>query len=156
MSEFLKKVEEFHNQFNVPTLNEPTIPSKERCNLRVRLLEEEMDELKKAIESGDIVEISDALVDIEYILMGTVLEFGLKDVYNKLFEEVHRSNMSKACNNMDEVEKTMEKYKKEYGVETYFKKINDKYVVYRKSDNKVLKSINYYKPNLKEIIENKW
>lgn len=93
----LNQVAEFHRTFNAPILENPQIPSAERCNLRIALLQEELNELKQAIEDQDIVEIADALCDLQYVLSGAVLEFGLGEKFVDLFNEVQRSNMSKAC-----------------------------------------------------------
>lgn len=149
----LNMVAEFHKTFDAPILDEPQIPSKERCELRISLLQEELNELKQAIEDNDIVEIADALCDIQYVLSGAVLEFGLGEKFNKLFKEVQRSNMSKACDSMQDAVETLSHYKQKDGTEGHYKKINGKWVVYRASDNKVLKSINYSPANLKNIIE---
>ena len=64
----LNQVAEFHKTFQAPILETPQIPSNQRCELRVSLLQEELDELSQAIKLGDIVEISDALVDLQYSL----------------------------------------------------------------------------------------
>lgn len=91
----LKKVKEFHLAFGVNVEKNPVIPDKERCELRQNIIQEEVDELKEAWESGNLIEVADALADIHYVLMGTVLEFGLQENYPAIFKEVHRSNMSK-------------------------------------------------------------
>jgi hypothetical protein len=62
--------------------------------------------------------------------------------------------MSKACETMQEAIETIAHYKKTQGFESVYKKVGDKFVVYRLSDNKVLKSINYSPTDLKKIIEN--
>ena len=139
----LNQVAEFHKTFNAPILETPQIPSKERCQLRVDLLQEELDELVQSIKDKDLVEIADALCDIQYVLSGAVLEFGLGDKFIDLFNEVQRSNMSKACNTQQEAIMTLSHYKKKDGTEGYYKEINGKWLVYRTSDDKVLKSINY-------------
>lgn len=133
----------FHETFNLPIEDQPTIPAKDRCNLRINLLQEELDELKEAIEEKDIVEIADALADLQYVLSGAVLEFGLAQQFKALFDEVQRSNMSKACDSESEAMATQEKYNNKDGTESYIKKIGEKWVVYRKGDHKVLKSIRY-------------
>ena len=150
----LNQVAEFHKTFNAPILETPQIPSEQRCELRVSLLQEELDELSQAIKLGDIVEISDALLDLQYVLSGAVLEFGLGEKFVELFNEVQRSNMSKACNTQQEALMTLSHYKKKDGTEGYYKKINGKWLVYRASDDKVLKSINYSPAELKKIIKN--
>ena len=90
MNKYLKAVSEFHETFGAPILETPQIPSSDRCELRVSLLQEELNELKQAIEDNNLVEIADALADLQYVLSGAVLEFGLKDKFNTLFNEVQR------------------------------------------------------------------
>ncbi|QBQ43107.1 pyrophosphohydrolase domain-containing protein [Sphingobacterium psychroaquaticum] len=148
----LTSVAEFHKTFQHPILEEPTIPSQARCELRVSLIAEELNELKEAIENKDLVEIADALCDIQYVLSGAVLEFGLKDKFNALFEEVQRSNMSKACKDEQEAQATQAHYRAK-GVESYYKEVDGLYLVYREGDNKTLKSINYSPADLKSIVE---
>ena len=152
MSNYLESVSEFHKTFGAPILETPQIPSKERCELRVSLLQEELNELKEAIEKGDVVEVADALADLQYVLSGAVLEFGLGDKFDTLFDEVQRSNMSKACNTHQEAIETLLHYKKKDGTEGTYKEEDGKWLVYRKEDNKVLKSVNYSPANLLDII----
>lgn len=149
----LNQVAEFHKTFNAPILPTPQIPSTERCALRVALLQEELDELKKAIEDQDITEVADALCDLQYVLSGAVLEFGLGEKFVSLFNEVQRSNMSKACSSQEEADRTIEFYKNERGVEAYSEVSGNRINVHRKEDHKVLKSINYSPANLKFILE---
>lgn len=149
----MKQVEEFHKTFEAPVLDKPQIPSADRCQLRISLLQEELNELSEAIDNMDILEVADALCDIQYVLSGAVLEFGLGDKFKKLFCEVHRSNMSKACNSQKEALMTLSYYKKKDGTEGHYKEVDGKWIVYRRGDNKVLKSINYSPANLKKIIE---
>ena len=148
----LNQVADFHRTFNAPILETPQIPSEQRCELRVNLLQEELNELSQAIKDNDLVEIADALCDIQYVLSGAVLEFGLGEKFVELFNEVQRSNMSKACNTQQEALMTLSHYKKKDGTEGYYKEINGKWLVYRASDDKVLKSINYSPANLKDIL----
>lgn len=147
----LTSVAEFHKTFQHPILEKPTIPSEARCNLRVALIAEELKELEEAIENKDIVEIADALCDIQYVLSGAVLEFGLKDKFNTLFEEVQRSNMSKACKTEEEAKATQAHYRAK-GVNSYYKEIDGLFLVYREGDNKTLKSVNYSPADLKGIL----
>jgi predicted HAD superfamily Cof-like phosphohydrolase len=88
-------VAEFHNAFDVPTRGSPAIPSDTRCALRLKLLQEELDELSDAIRRLDLVDCLDALTDLQVVLDGTYLEFGMQGVKDAAFLEVHRSNMSK-------------------------------------------------------------
>ena len=148
----LSGVADFHNTFDLPILKEPTIPSKDRCELRINLLQEELDELKEAIIDNNIVEIADALTDIQYVLSGAVLEFGLGDKFDALFNEVQRSNMSKVCHSREEAEKTVEFYKDTKREEGYIVQKKDVFLVYRKADNKVLKSVNYSPANLEKVL----
>lgn len=148
----IKQVAEFHSTFQHPILSEPTIPHEKRCNLRVELLAEELKELQQAIKENDLVEIADALCDLQYVLSGAILEFGLGDKFKTLFEEVHRSNMSKACENEAEALSTIAHYEKNYKTKAYFKVIEGKYLVYREDDNKTLKSINYSPADLKSML----
>jgi len=149
----LNQVAEFHSTFKHPILSEPTIPAKERADLRVRLIAEELDELKEAIANNDLIEVADALCDIQYVLSGAVLEFGLGNKFVELFEEVQRSNMSKACNSMEEVEASIKHYKENKGEDCAYKVEGDKFLLYRTTDNKTLKSINYSPADLKSILE---
>lgn len=149
----LNQVAEFHKTFNAPILKSPQIPSKERCELRISLLQEELNELKAAIDDNDMVEIADALCDLQYVLSGAVLEFGLGEKFPALFNEVQRSNMSKACSNQQEAPDTIAFYQ-EKGEEAYPEISGDKINVHRKSDHKVLKNKYYSPANLKAILEN--
>ena len=151
---YLSKVSEFHKTFEAPILDSPDIPSEERCQLRVSLLQEELNELKQAIDDRNIIEIADALCDIQYVLSGAILEFGLGEKFDVLFDEVQRSNMSKACESEREATETISYYRYKDETESMYKKVGDKWVVYRMSDNKVLKSVNYSPADLKKIIEN--
>jgi predicted HAD superfamily Cof-like phosphohydrolase len=149
----LNQVAQFHKTFGAPILAEPTIPSKERCGLRVSLLAEELDELKEAIAANDLVEIADALCDLQYVLSGAVLEFGLGEKFVDLFNEVQRSNMSKACQSLEEAEYTVKFYQDKDGTEAEIKEEHGVWKVFRKSDNKVLKSINYSPADLVSILK---
>ena len=148
----LNQVAEFHKTFNAPILEKPQIPSKERCELRVSLLQEELNELQQAIADNDLVEIADALCDLQYVLSGAVLEFGLGEKFVELFNEVQRSNMSKACSNQQEADETIAFYK-EKGEEAFSEKSGDKINVHRKSDHKVLKNKYYSPADLKTILD---
>lgn len=148
----LNQVAAFHHLFQHPVLSKPTIPDSNRCALRVSLLKEEIEELREAIEDQDIVGIADALCDIQYVLSGAVLEFGLGNLFKSLFDEVQRSNMSKACDSEEDAKATVEYYARERQTKAYYKQIEGKWMVYREGDHKTLKSINYTPPNLEEII----
>ncbi len=149
----LNQVAEFHKTFRHPILESPQIPSEERCKLRVSLIAEELKELEEAIEEGDIVEVADALCDIQYVLSGAILEFGLGEKFRALFDEVQRSNMSKACDSEGEALATVNFYHDKKGTDAYYVERDGKYLVYRKGDKKTLKSVNYSPADLESIIE---
>lgn len=149
----LTSVAAFHQTFQHPILDKPQIPSEKRCQLRINLLAEELDELRKAVADKDLVEIADALCDLQYVLSGAVLEFGMKDKFSDLFDEVQRSNMSKACKTVAEAEATMKFYKDRDGVESYYKEKDGLYLVFRTEDNKTLKSVNYSPADLSSVLE---
>lgn len=147
----LTAVAEFHKTFKHPILEQPSIPDEGRCALRVSLIAEELKELEEGIRNKDIVEIADALADIQYVLSGAILEFGLANTFKDLFDEVQRSNMSKACKSIAEAEATIAHYKTR-GVDSFYEQEGDLFLVYRKGDRKTLKSVNYSPANLKEIV----
>src|SRR5690349_19618168 len=149
----LNLVAEFHQTFKHPILKTPQIPAEDRCKLRVALIAEELKELEVAILEKDIVEVADALCDIQYVLSGAILEFGLGEKFKALFEEVQRSNMSKACDSEEEAKATVEHYLKKDGTQCYYKNEAGKWLVYRTSDNKTIKSINYSPANLEGILK---
>lgn len=91
--------------------------------LRQKLIDEEYQELKDAVEAEDIIEIADACADLLYVVYGTALAFGIP--ITKVFEEVHRSNMSKVLPDG---------------------------TVGRRADGKILKSPTYSPPNLEPIL----
>jgi predicted HAD superfamily Cof-like phosphohydrolase len=148
----LSQVAEFHHTFKHPVVENPAIPSATRSQLRIDLLAEELKELQEAVQNNDLVEVADALCDLQYVLAGAVLEFGLGNKFKELFDEVHRSNMSKACKTVEEAEQTIAHYKAKDNVEAYYKEIEGLFLVYRKGDDKTLKSINYSPADLKSRI----
>jgi len=149
----LNQVAEFHTTFKHPVLTTPSIPAKERCDLRIALLAEELKELQQAVNDNNLVEVADALCDLQYVLAGAILEFGLGEKFKDLFDEVHRSNMSKACKTIEEAEKTIAHYKNSDSTKSYHKEVDGLFLVYREPDNKTLKSVNYSPADLKAILE---
>lgn len=126
----IEQVQEFHETYGLPVEVEQTTGSKKTKELRINLLQEELDELKEALENDDMVETLDALIDLQYVLDGAFLSFGLQGVKNDAFNEVHRSNMSKLG--------------------------EDGKPIRRESDGKVMKGPNYFKPDMMQFItENK-
>ena len=148
----LSAVAAFHQTFQHPILVQPTIPDPKRSGLRVSLIAEELRELEEAIAANDIIEVADALCDIQYVLSGAILEFGLGDKFKALFDEVQRSNMSKACDTAEEAEDTIIHYKAQ-GVDCHYEQKEEKYLVFRTADRKTLKSVNYSPADLKSILE---
>lgn len=151
----LNSVAEFHKTFKHPILDTPQIPAAKRCELRVSLIAEELKELEEAIAANDLVEVADALCDIQYVLSGAILEFGMGDTFKTLFDEVQRSNMSKTCKTMEEAEATQAHYLAKDGTESYVEESDGHFLVYRKGDNKTLKSVNYSPADLKSILSDK-
>lgn len=126
MKDQLDCVRYFHEVFQCHM--EPTpvaeLPS-DISEWRIRMLMEELEEYRAAVRDNDIVEIADALTDMLYVLLGTFITHGLQDIAEALFDEVHRSNMSK----LDEQGKPI-----------------------TRNDGKVLKSERFSKPDLQSII----
>ena len=147
----IEKVKEFHKLYDLPILEKPTLISKDRAKLRIDLIKEELEELEKAVEDNNIVEVADALTDLEYVVLGAALEFGLTNIFGELFDEVHRSNMSKSCKSLQEASMTVEHYDKRDGTKAFIFESGENYVV-RRDDGKLLKSIRYSPANLTKII----
>ena len=77
----------------------------------------------------------------------------MSDKFVRLFNEVQRSNMSKACKTREEAEATVRYYKDEKGTDSFYEEKEGKFLVYREADRKTLKSVNYSPANLKKILE---
>lgn len=148
----LSSVAAFHAQFKVPVLDTPQIPSAARCALRVSLLQEELDELKAAIAADDLTEVGDAFADLQYVLAGAVHEFGMGGRFAAMFDDVHRSNMSKACKSLEEAEATVKYYAEERNMEARIEEPDSGWLVYRVPDSKVLKSVNFSQPRIGAIL----
>jgi len=150
---FVSEVEEFNKLMNKPNNYEPTIPkNKGEWEFVYNFILEELEEYKQACERGDIVEVLDALCDITYVSLGNgTMLHGLKDKIWPAYMEVQASNLSKACRTEEEAKATVEIRSKEQGEPTHYEQVGDKYVVYRSRDRKVLKSINYFRPNLTQF-----
>jgi predicted HAD superfamily Cof-like phosphohydrolase len=98
MKKQIEQLKEFHTAFNLPQRKHPQLISESEFDTRHRLLIEEMGELKDANHCGDIIEVADAITDCMYVIIGTALQFGLTNVLERCFDEVHRSNMTKLGN----------------------------------------------------------
>jgi predicted HAD superfamily Cof-like phosphohydrolase len=134
-------------------LESPVIPDEDRCALRVNLLQEELDELKQAIADKDITAVADALSDLQYVLSGAILEFGLGYKFKDLFEEVQRSNMSKVCEDYSTAEETVAFYMEKDGTQGFIRESHSGFLVYRTTDKKVLKSVRYSPADLEKILK---
>jgi predicted HAD superfamily Cof-like phosphohydrolase len=125
MNKFTKDVLEFHKKFEVPFKREVGYPGRDRAMLRMKLIYEESQELIGAMHDCNVVETADGIIDLLYVTIGTALEFGMGDKLDKLWDEVHRSNMSKLHNGRP----------------------------LKRADGKVLKGKNWTRPDLKSILE---
>lgn len=118
------KVKRFMEAFGQEVKNVPEFPDEQVCQLRIDLIEEELNELKEAIENKDIVEVADALVDILYVTYGAAHSFGIP--IETCFNIVQASNMSKLG--------------------------EDGKPIYRE-DGKIMKGPNYTPPDLKKVLQ---
>jgi predicted HAD superfamily Cof-like phosphohydrolase len=91
----LECVRDFHEKMGQPFGDLPQLIGKDRLKLRYKLISEELEEYKEAAESGKITDISKELCDLLYVVLGTMIEHGLADVLENLFDAVHESNMTK-------------------------------------------------------------
>ena len=152
---FVDEVQEFNDTFGKPNNYEPVIGEKKEWQFVYDFILEELEEYKEACEKEDIVGILDALCDITYVSLGNgTLLHGLKGKIWKAYQEVQASNMSKSCETESEAKATVVLRSEEKGHPCHYEKIGDRYVVYRSSDRKVMKSINYFAPNLKQFFTN--
>ena len=90
-------VKKFMQTFGQEVQFKASFPDKKIQNLRIKLIEEELSELKDAIKNKDIVEVADALTDILYVTYGAGHAFGIN--LDQCFKEVQESNMSKLDEN---------------------------------------------------------
>ena len=151
---FVSEVEEFNRLMNKPNNYVPTIPVKSEWDFVYNFVLEELEEYKQACEKQDIVEVLDALCDIAYVSLGNgVMLHGLKNQIWPAYMEVQASNLSKACSTQEEAQKTVEVRSAEQGEPCHYEQVAGKYIVYRSRDRKVMKSINYFKPDLKQFFK---
>ena len=149
---FVDEVEEFNALMNKPNNYEPTIPERKEWEFVYNFVLEELEEYREACERGDIVEVLDALCDITYVSLGNgAMLHGLKDKVWPAYQEVQASNLSKACSTEDEAKETVELRAGEQGEACHFEKCGNKYIVYRSRDKKVMKNVNYFRPDLKQF-----
>ena len=124
--EKIKLVEEFHEVFQIGNAKSITLIDERDYTLRYNLIKEENEEYLEACKNGDIHEIADALGDQLYILFGTILKHGLQHKIEEVYDEIHRSNMSKLDENGQPI---------------------------FREDGKILKSNLYFKPNIKSVLD---
>jgi predicted HAD superfamily Cof-like phosphohydrolase len=86
-------VEEFHHKFGIAAQGTPIDLGEETKRLRVRLIQEEFDELKESMAGGDLAAVAKEMADLLYVVYGTAVSYGID--MDPVFREVHRSNMSK-------------------------------------------------------------
>lgn len=149
---FISEVETFNEVMGKSWQNRttPTIDPKD-AQFVIDFITEELDELKQAVEENDIVGVLDAILDITYVGLGNgALVFGLKDKIEPGYAEVQASNLSKICKTEEEARLTVIKRSEEQGRPCHYEKVGNGFVVYR-DDKKVMKSINYFKPDLKKF-----
>lgn len=123
----LEQVQEFHETYGLPVHDEVNLSCAQTKELRINLLQEELNELKEALANDDAVETLDALIDLQYVLDGAFLSFGMQAMKEIAFDEVHRSNMSKLG--------------------------ADGKPIRREGDGKVMKGPNYFAPDLAQFIK---
>ena len=149
---FVSEVEEFNATMGKPNNYEPIVPEEKEWEFVYNFVLEELEEYREACKRGDIVEILDALCDLTYVTTGNgAMLHGLKDKIWPAYQEVQASNISKACKTEDEAKKTVEKRSQEQNEPCHYEKVGEYFVVYRTRDKKVMKSINYFKPNLHQF-----
>mgnify|MGYP006392019849 FL=1 len=148
---FVDEVEDFNALMGKPNNCEPVIPERKEWEFVYNFILEELEEYKEACEKGDIVEVLDALCDITYVATGNgVMLHGLKDKIWEAYQEVQASNLSKACRTEEEAKTTVIQRSSEQGEECHYEKVGEYYIVYRTRDRKVMKNINYFRPNLQQ------
>jgi hypothetical protein len=150
---FISEVEEFNNAMGKSWQNRttPTINIAD-AQFVIDFIQEELDELKEAVQDNNIVEVFDALLDIAYVGLGNgALVFGLKDKMEKGYAEVQASNLSKICKTEEEAIKTVKVRSEQQGEPCHFEEVGNGFVVYRSRDMKVMKALSYFSPNLSQF-----
>jgi len=149
---FVSEVETFNATMGKPNNYEPIIPEEKEWMFVYNFILEELEEYKHACETGDIVEVLDALCDIAYVSLGNgTMLHGLKNKLWPAYQEVQASNMSKACISEEEAQETVRVRSSEQAEPCHYEKVGEYYIVYRTRDKKVMKNINYFRPNLKKF-----
>ena len=151
---FVSEVEEFNAVMGKPNNYNPVIPDEKEWMFVYNFILEELEEYKHACQTGNIVEVLDALCDITYVSLGNgAMLHGLKDKVWPAYQEVQASNLSKACTSEEEAQDTIRVRSAEQKEECHYEKVGQYYIVYRTRDRKVMKSINYFKPDLTQFFK---
>ena len=149
---FIDEVEEFNAVMGKPNNYEPIIPERKEWEFVYNFILEELEEYRAACQAGDIVEVLDALCDITYVATGNgTMLHGLKDKIWPAYQEVQASNLSKACQTEEDAKATVIQRSSEQGEECHYEKVGEYYVVYRTRDRKVMKNVNYFRPDLSQF-----
>ena len=151
---FVSEVGEFNTVMGKPNNYNPVIPDEKEWMFVYNFILEELEEYKHACETGNIVEVLDALCDITYVSLGNgAMLHGLKDKVWPAYQEVQASNLSKACTSEEDAQATVEARSKEQGEPCHYEKVGSYYIVYRTRDKKVMKNINYFRPDLTKFLK---
>jgi hypothetical protein len=151
---FVSEVEEFNAIMGKPNNYNPTIPDEKEWMFVYNFILEELEEYKHACETGNIVEVLDALCDITYVSLGNgAMLHGLKDKVWEAYQEVQASNLSKACTSEEDAQATVETRSKEQGEPCHYEKVGSYYIVYRTRDKKVMKNVKYFRPDLTQFFK---
>jgi hypothetical protein len=130
--------------------NNIELPEKSKFNFWYRFMLEELEETKKAYEENNITDVIDGVVDLQWVHVNLIHMMGIEDIYQKCFDEVTRSNFSKFCKTEQEARESVESYRTR-NIESDFRKVDDYFVVFRKEDGKILKSIKWSMPDITDI-----
>jgi predicted HAD superfamily Cof-like phosphohydrolase len=150
---FVSEVEEFNAIMGKPNNYTPVIPDEKEWMFVYNFILEELEEYKHACETGDIVEVLDALCDITYVSLGNgAMLHGLKDKVWPAYQEVQASNLSKACSSEEEAQETVRVRSTEQEEPCHYEKVGRYYIVYRTRDRKVMKNVNYFRPDLTQFL----
>lgn len=148
LTNFEKVRDEFNVSFDILNNDKPqpnlfkTDPK--LVKYRSSLINEENAEFNDAVNTENFTEVIDALGDMLYVIYGAFSSYGVNA--DDAFDLIHKSNMSKLCKNEEEAIQTVDFYIKDGRYDTPAYKLSSDgkyYIVYNKSTNKVLKSINY-------------
>jgi hypothetical protein len=151
---FVSEVEEFNAVMGKPNNYNPVIPSEKEWMFVYNFILEELEEYKHACETNNIVEVLDALCDITYVSLGNgAMLHGLKDKVWPAYQEVQASNLSKACISEEEAQETVRVRSAEQEEPCHYEQVGKYFIVYRTRDRKVMKNINYFRPDLTQFLK---